>query len=357
VSAFVLVLCYCRLLYLEFALSQAMGTFLRCMDRALRFVGGTTTVDIFDGMKTVVQARKGSLVSFNPRMLSYAAAKGFGVVACNPGKGNEKGRVERPIGFVRSRFWPGRHFKDLLDLNTQAATWRDDFANNRVHEIPGKVPSLVYQHEEKRLLKPLPESPFDTDDLLSTGVDKTFRVDFDRNRYSVPWRLVGQTVMVRANDEVLAVWLGLKQVAAHRRSWEAGQDFKDPSHERALLEHKPRAQAGALPAGLSGLGETGGRYFKLLAAGSRSLHKEIVRLTLLCELFGETQTSAAMAEVMQSGHTGAEYVEYVLRHKKGLVPSATPLRLGHPALDSISFSEPDLSFYDQKPRKTLDPDK
>jgi hypothetical protein len=64
-----------------------------------------------------------------------------------------------------------------------------------------------------------------------------------------------------------------------------------------------------------------------------------------------------MDEVMQTGHVGAEYVEYVMRHRRGLVPQAAPLRLGDPALDSIAFSEPDLSVYDRivGPSMTLDP--
>jgi transposase len=346
VSAFVAALCYSRQLYIEFTLSQAFGSFVRCMERALRFYGGSTLVDIFDNMKTVVLS-PGPPTIFNRRFLDYARARNLGARACNPGKGNEKGRVERPIGFVRERFWPGRRFKDLLDLNVQAATWRDDFANNRVHEVTGKVPSLVFEGEEKRLLQPLVMKPFDTDEVTSCGVTKTFRITFDRNRYSVPWRLVGQTVLVRANDDALSVFLGPKQVALHRRSWSIGEDIEHPSHREGLLKQKPRAAAGSLPPALAALGDVGSRYFKVFAAGSRSIHREIVRLTLLCELFGEGVTAAAMQEVMSTGHVGAEYVEYVLRHKKGLVPSAPPLKLGDPELDAIHFNEPDLSVYDR----------
>ena len=107
VSAFVMVMCYSRMLYLEFTLSQAMGSFLRCMERALRFFGGSTTVDIFDNMKTVVLSHTPIATVFNPTFLSYARARQFGAIACNVYRGNEKGLVERPIGFVRERFWPG----------------------------------------------------------------------------------------------------------------------------------------------------------------------------------------------------------------------------------------------------------
>ena len=135
VSAFVAVLCYSRRLYIEFTVSQTMGSFLRCMERCLRFNTGTTLVDIFDNMKTVVTSHTATATVFNPKFLEYARARGFAVRACNVRKANEKGRVERPIGFVRRRFWPGRRFRYLIDLNTQAARWRDDFANGRVHEV------------------------------------------------------------------------------------------------------------------------------------------------------------------------------------------------------------------------------
>jgi hypothetical protein len=271
-----------------------------------------------------------------------------GAVACNVRRGNEKGWVERPIGLLRSRFWPGR-FTDLMDLNTQAHRWRDEHANARVHDQTGKVPALVFRHEEQRKLKPIPAAPFDVDDVEPYSVTKSFRVSFDRNRYSVPWRLVGQHVLVRATDDAIAIFLGPKQVAAHRRSWDIGEDLEHPSHREGLLQRKPRAAAQALPPGLLGLEDTGTSYFKIFAASGRSIHRETIRLTFLVELFGEHATRAAISEVMATGQVGSEYVEYVLRHKKGLAPSAAPLRLGDPVLDALSCQRPpgDLAMSSQ----------
>jgi transposase len=359
VSAFIAVLCYSRMLYIEFVLSQAFGSFLRCMERCLKFYNGVTAVDIFDNMKTVVLEHSPTATVFNPKFLEYARSRGFGVRACNVRKANEKGRVERPIGFVRRRFWPGRRFADLLNLNLQATTWRNDIANNRVHEVTGKVPALVFAHEEQQLLKPLPDTPFETDDLEGYGVTKMFRVNFDRNKYSVPWQLASQQVLLRANDVRVAIFLGPKEIACHQRCWDIGQDIKDPAHEQGLLERKPRAAKGHLPPALAPLGELGEHYFKIFAAGSRSIHRECIRLVWLVELFGSTATASAITEVMQTGHVGAEYVEFVLRHKRGLTPQAAPLLLGNPELDAIRLPEPDLSLYDQLPhqRLTRDPGK
>ncbi len=137
--------------------------------------------------------------------------------------------------------------------------------------------------------------------------------------------------------------LGPKRVAVHNRSWGVGEPVLDLSHEQGLLEHKPRAAVGALPLELRGLGETAASYFKILAANGRSLRKEIERLVLLSELFGDSSTRSAVEDVMATGHVGAEYVEYVLRHKKGLSPTHTPLRLGNYELDGIRLGEPDLT--------------
>jgi transposase len=356
VSAFVMVMGYSRKLYLEFALSQSMGSFLRCMERGHRYFGGVTLIDLFDNMKTVVLKHTARATVFNPTFLEYARVRHFAVQACTPRKANEKGIVERGIGFVRTRFWPGRRFSGLLDLNAQAAAWLEDFANTRVHEVTGKVPDLVFEHQERTTLGPITDVAFDCDDRLSVGVTRQHRVHFDRNDYTVPWRLVAQSVMVRADDDSVRIFLGTKQVAAHSRSWSVREDVAHESHERGLREYKPRSKASDLPAELERLGEIGTRYFKLFAAGNRSIQRETVRLVLLVELFGDRATADAMDEVMRAGHVGSEYIEYVLKHRRGLVPAPPPLRLGNQLLDAISLSEPDLSLYDSLPaRMTRDP--
>jgi transposase len=348
VSAFVMTLGYSRELYLEYTLSQQMGTFLRCMERAVAFFGGVTLCDVFDNMKTVVREHRAPHPPvFNARFVAYAAARGFAIHACHPRRANEKGGVERGIRFVRDRFWPGRQFSHLADLNRQAAIWRDTFANNREHHITGKVPQLVFDNEEKKSLRPVQDRPFDVRDEDSGTVTKTFRIRFDRNQYSVPWRLVGQHVTVRADDEHVDVFLGPKPVARHSRSWDIRADIEEPSHKRGLKEYRPKAAADELPHTLTDLADPGRQYFRILAAGGRSVRREALRLCLLCELFGYAPVRTAMEEVMQHGHVGVEYVEYLLRHDPTLRPAPAPLRLGDPVLDALNANEPDLSVYDR----------
>lgn len=358
VSAFVAVLVHSRMLYLDFALSQQMGSFLRCMDRCLTFFGGRTAVDVFDNMKTVVVGRTGSAAIFHGRFVDYARVHGFAPIATRPRRPTDKPFVERGIGFVRTRFLLGRRFATLDDLRAQGTMWRDTFANAREHEETGKVPRLVFEHEERPQLAPLRKVDFDTDDLETSGVGRTHRVHFDRNDYTVPWRLHGQTVLVRANDDVVCVKLATKEVARHRRCWSVREDIEDERHEDGMRgDPNERRAAGALPDALAALGEVGTKYFATLCASRRSIRAEQVRLVFLCELFGANATASAIEEVMRTGHVGAEYVEYVMRHKRKLVAAPAPLRLGKPELDAMTVREPDLAVYDEigASRALLDP--
>lgn len=345
VSAFVAVLVHSRMLYIDFVLSQRMGSFLRCMDRALVFFGGRSAIDVFDNMKTVVIGRVGSEPVFHDRFVEYARSRGFAIFATRPRRPTDKPFVERGIGFVRRRFFPGRHFGGLDELRMQGSAWRDTFANGREHEETGKVPALVFEHEERPVLAPLRETYFDVDDLETATAGRTHRIYFDRNHYTVPWRLGGQSLLVRADDEHVRIMLGPKEAARHRRSWSVHEDVEDSGHEDGLHTARKRPFS-ALPDALLELGEIGARYFATLAASRRSLRVEHLRIVMLVELFGVSATASAIDEVMRTGHVGAEYVEYVMRHKRRLVPMASPLRLGVPGLDAITIREPDLAVYD-----------
>jgi transposase len=151
VHAFLLVLCYSRLLTVVFTFSQTLEAFLRCHEQAWAFVGGVTRECWYDNLATAVAERHGRLVRFHPRFLAYAGHHGFRPVACTPGRGNEKGRVEDALKYLRGNFWPGRTFRDLADLNAQAQAWRDAIANQREHRVTRRIPALLLAEERPHL--------------------------------------------------------------------------------------------------------------------------------------------------------------------------------------------------------------
>ena len=129
--------------------------------------------------------------------------------------------------------------------------------------------------------------------------------------------------------------------------------LRDPVGERLELFAKRSQERAADDSGQQ-RGED--ERFDDVALAARNL-LELVRMTMLCELFDAPQVASATDEVMRTGHVGAEYVEFVLRHKRGLAPSTAPLKLGNAEYDDMSLGEPDLARFDIEAasRLTRDP--
>jgi len=343
VHAFVLVLAYSRLLTVVFTFSQTLEAFLRCHEQAFAFVGGVVRECWYDNLATAVAERRGRLVRFHPRFLAYAGHHGFRPVACNVGKGNEKGRVEDAIKYLRGSFWPGRAFRDLADLNAQAQGWRDTIANQREHRVTRKIPSLHVAEERPHLL-PLHE-PYDTDEVRTVVVPPLCRVAFDGNRYSVPWRLVGKPLTLRADAETVSCWYGTHPVARHVRCWQRGSEVANPAHTAGLLALKPGATAHWQVQAVEQLGPAARQYLTLIRAGTRSLRAELDHLLLLTTVYGPRPVEAALAALLAQAIVGSHHVEQWLQLQAAPPVAPPPLALADPRL-TVPPGRPDLHRYD-----------
>jgi transposase len=345
VHVFVMVLCWSRMLYLEFTLSETLPALLRCFQRALQFFGGRCLEYWLDNMPTVVAERVGHLIRLTPLFQAYRGFHGFKTVLCGIGKANEKGRVENGVKIVRYQFWPGRHFTGLDDMNNQARQWRDEFANRREHAATGKVPELVFPTEEAALL-PLRHDPYETDDLLSTKVSPFFRVRFEKNDYTVPWTLGGRPVTVRADDNEVRIYYSNKLVTDHRRSYLKGQIIAKDEHVKALREHKAAASRTWQLETVSSYGPGCRRYLKIIQAGQRSLRAELRELLCLATVYGPQQLEESIDHLLKQGVVGVSNVERDLRLRSDAQANAPPpLELTQQHLRFVP-PRPDLGEYD-----------
>jgi transposase len=153
---FVMVLCYSRMMYVEFTVSQTMEHFLACHQHALEYFGGIPQKVMVDNLKSAVLKRAlGDAPLLNPKYADFAAHNGFRIVPCNVGKGNEKGRVENGVGYVKKNFLAGLDIPDFSALNPAAKQWLETIANVRLHGATRDKP-LDLWHKEKPYLSPLP---------------------------------------------------------------------------------------------------------------------------------------------------------------------------------------------------------
>jgi transposase len=160
--ALIVVLGYSRLLWLRFVPKQDMNTLFRGLEAAFEFFGGVPTEVLFDQMKSVIvkdlRYDGGPLVE-NPEFLRFAHHWGFRPRACRPYRAKTKGKVERPIRYLRESFFYGRTFTSDSDLNHQAEHWIETVANVRTHATLKQRP-LDRFAEEKEFLEPLASRPY-----------------------------------------------------------------------------------------------------------------------------------------------------------------------------------------------------
>jgi transposase len=161
--ALVVVLGHSRLLWLQFYPRQTMAVLMHGLEAAFAFFGGVPAELLFDQMKAVIidDGREvGGRLLENAEFLRFAAHWGFRVRACRPYRAKTKGKVERPISYVRQGFFYGRPFLNDADLNAQALSWLAQTANQRVHRTTLEVPRARFERAERALLHPLVAHPY-----------------------------------------------------------------------------------------------------------------------------------------------------------------------------------------------------
>src|SRR5271156_4207718 len=206
VSVFVAVLCYSRLIYIEFTLSQRKEEFYRGIVHALEFFAGSPRAIIFDNLKAAVKNGSGREACLHPQFLALCGYFCLQPIACERRDPESKGIVERGVRYVKQNALAGRaekltRFEDYLALASQ---WRDEVANVRMHETTRERPADRFERE-RSLLRALPAICFDTDLVVAAVVTPHARIEFDGNRYSVPPRFVRRPVTIRASRNEVRV--------------------------------------------------------------------------------------------------------------------------------------------------------
>jgi transposase len=223
--AFVMVLGFSRMLYVEFTTSMDLPTLLACHQRAFAALGGWTKEVLYDNM---AQVRLPHSTEWNPLFLDFAHHYGFVPRTCRVRRPRTKGKVERAIRYVRDSFLAGRSFADLAELNAQAAHWLTHTANVRVHATTQQRPMDLLSAEG---LTPLAAAaPYPLVGRSARKVSVEGFVHLEGSRYSVSPEHVGKEVVVEVGEQRLTIRAGDLVLAEHPRAAKAGACVVDPQH-------------------------------------------------------------------------------------------------------------------------------
>lgn len=347
--AFVMVLSYSRHLFVRFFYGQLQSLFLQGHQHAFAFFQGVPRVCLYDNLKSAVLERVGDAIRFHPGLSDFATAYGFEPQPVAVARGNEKGRVERAILYLRSSFFPARSFTDLADLNQQALAFCEQEAAQRRCPDDRTLTVRAAWEREQPLLRPLPQTPYPTEERLEVRAGKTPYVRFDRNDYSVPHTAVRRTLTVLASDQTVRILEGATVLAEHPRCFSQGVTVEDPAHIEALRTLKHQAKEPATLRRLLLAAPAVEPFVARLAQRGGVLGPCIQRLEHLLDLFGAAALQQALTAALQLPAPDVYDVHVLLDQRKRQLDLPPPIGIGLPAdspLRALSVTPHSLSSYD-----------
>lgn len=358
---FVAVLSYSRRVFLRFFLNAQMDSFLRGHVEAFTAFGGLGRTLLYDNLKSVVLERIGDTIRFNPEFLAFAKHYRFEPRPVAVARGNQKGRVERQIDFVRKSFFAAREFVDVADLNAQARDWCEGRAFERPWPQDDSLSvRQAFAVEQPRLLE-LPAAGYALGERLDVAVTKTPYVRFDWNDYTVPHAHVQRTLSVLADEQRVRVFDGLTEVANHPRSFDRHQVIEEPDHLQALVEHKRRARAHRGCDALAQVAPASTVLLQMAALRGHNLGSITAGLLRLLDQYGAPALQAALLEAIARDVPHPNAVRLALeraRERTGLPPALALALPEHVARRDAPMRTPSLAGYDRRydPPKDTDDD-
>lgn len=345
-SCFVMTLSYSRALYLEFFFDQTMENFLRGHVHAFDYWPGQPRVILYDNLKSAVLERRGNQIHFHPSLIELSAHYHFAPRPCQVRAGNQKGRVERAIRYVRDSFWAGRSFTTLADCNRQAWLWRDQVAHQR--PWPGadsRTVAGVFAEEQSHLLTP-PLHAFPTDRVETVRAHKTIYVRFDLNDYSIPPEAVGRQLTLVASPTTVRILDGSLEIARHARSFDRHQLLLDSAHQEAVLRRKRKAFHSTPSGRLEQAVPESKTLLDRAFANGESAGAQTVQLLRLLDQHGAAALRKAINEALERNTPRASSVAFLLRRQTR--PSQLKLDLSHhPQAQALDIRPHDLKTYDE----------
>jgi transposase len=347
--AFVMVLAYSRRIFLRFYLDQRSSNFLRGHADAFVAFGGIPRVLLYDNLKSAVLERRGDAILFNPLLVDFARHHLYEIRPVAVARGNEKGRVERAIRYVRTSFWPARSWRDLDDLNAQAAEWCDSHAMERAWPDDRSRTVADAFAEEQPLLMALPETSYPTEEQVQVRVGKTPHLRFDGNEYSVPHELVRRTLELRASLDQVRILHEGRVVAEHARCFDRGRVIEDLAHVHGLRKAKGELRSHRAIDRLAQAAPSSQQLFVRIAEQGHNLGRATQLIVQLLDQYGAVRLEQAIREALASGthsHHALRHILERLRHGAGLPPAVPPRLPDDPRVRDLAVRPPRLDGYD-----------
>jgi transposase len=312
--AFVMTLAWSRHMYVEFVFDQRVETWLECHRRAFEYFGGIPQRVVLDNLKAAIVRATQDDPQVQRAYRECAEHYGFIIAPCRPRTPQHKGKVERGVQYVKRSFLAGRELSSLHQANGAVKDWCLQTAGQRVHGTTKQIPLVCFEQTERAVLRPLPAQSYDRAVWKTVKLHRDCYLVFDGAFYSAPFRLVGQTLLVRAGTRDVRIYTQDQQlIATHDRAAQPGERLTHPAHlppEKlpGLLFDAATAQAAA-----NDIGDATGQIVQLLLEDTVLDHRDqIRRLLALRDGAGDQRLEAACQRALYFGDPSLVTVKRIL---------------------------------------------
>jgi len=243
----VAVLSFSRRIFVTLMSSERLEDWLSGFAGAFAHFGGVPVSALIDNAGALVIGREGNVARLSPGFAAFLRDWGVMARVCRPYRARTKGKTENGVGYVKKNAFAGRSFDSIAELESWLSSWCRR-ADERIHGTTGERPSARFETLEKTALKPLPVRALPVRERrLRRRVASDCLVDVDAVRYSVPHRLVKQSVEVLVLEREVVVFHDGAEVARHVRSKEPKSRVIDRTHYDGLWRPwEKTAQAGGV---------------------------------------------------------------------------------------------------------------
>jgi hypothetical protein len=249
--ALIFTACYSRYQFVWLTHRQTTEAVIEGCEAAWRFFGGVFRTVIPDNMGAIVDEADTLEPRLNQAFTEYAQARGFLIDPARVRHPKDKPKVERNVPYVRRSMFAGEGFVDRADAQRHAEGWCTTTAGLRVHGTTQARPAEVFAAEEQPHLLPAPAQPYDLPVYATAKVHRDHHIEVARSLYSVPGRLIGQRVQVRADRSMVRIFHHGQLVKVHPRQ-APGRRATDPDDlpaDKSIYALRDLARLQAMAAG------------------------------------------------------------------------------------------------------------
>jgi transposase len=335
---FRVVLSHSRKAYSEVVERQTTDNFIRCLENAFWYLGGSPRRVVLDNLRAAVQKADWFDPELNPIVQAFAAHYGVVLMPTKPYTPRHKGKVERGVDYVQENGLKGHTFASLAAENQHLLAWEQGVADTRLHGTTRQQVGKVFREVEQACLQPLPVARFPFFHEGQRSVHRDGHVEVAKGYYSVPPEYVGRRVWARWDGQVVRVFnQRLEQIAVHVQ--------QEPGRFSTHAQHLAAAKISGVERGatwlLTKVGHIGPQTRQWAEAMLEA--RGIAGVRVLQGLIGLAKRHASAA-LEQACATAFSYSAYRLRTLRTLLERQAPAQALLPFLQEHEIIRP-LSEY------------